>query len=419
LTAFRRQFDPSGRTARDAQSATVNGELLTVNALLLDHTIRTFSERFPPARAVRSVPCPVGILHDKSRDGNDPESPTAHLFTFAIDRVIWKGTGNEEEASMRVFRVLVAGICVGVLLAAAAAQRASAQTRRPAAELQQSVTSTDIQRLQDAVYDISGDISRLRSRDVRLGDQLQAQLDDLRDEVIYLKVKLRKEGSLQRTEYWDLRDRLDDLRSRVRDNLNPGGGLVQPPPVRQVPPVQETPAQIPPPTQPTTTDPNEVPVGTELDVRLRNPLSSATAQVEDRFEATTMVDLNNGNRVLIPAGSIVRGVVTSANKAGRLDRKGSLTLSFDQVTIHGRSYPIRATVDQVLESEGIRGEAGKIGAGAGVGAIIGGILGGVKGALAGIIIGGGGTVAATTGKDVELLPGTVLRMRFDTPLVVR
>jgi hypothetical protein len=70
-------------------------------------------------------------------------------------------------------------------------------------------------------------------------------------------------------------------------------------------------------------------------------------------------------------------------------------------------------------TSGVRGEAGKIGAGAGVGAIIGGILGGVKGALAGILIGGGGTVAATTGKDVELQPGTVLRMRFDAPLVVR
>jgi len=45
-------------------------------------------------------------------------------------------------------------------------------------------------------------------------------------------------------------------------------------------------------------------------------------------------------------------------------------------------------------TSGARGEAGKIGAGAGVGAIIG----------------GGGTVAATTGKDVELQPGTALRM---------
>ncbi len=71
---------------------------------------------------------------------------------------------------------------------------------------------------------------------------------------------------------------------------------------------------------------------------------------------------------------------------------------------------------QALESEGIRGEAGRIGAGAGVGAIIGGILGGLKGAVAGILIGGGGTIAATEGKDVDLPAGTVLRVRLDSGL---
>ena len=44
--------------------------------------------------------------------------------------------------------------------------------------------------------------------------------------------------------------------------------------------------------------------------------------------------------------------------------------------------------------------------------ILGGILGGVKGAVTGILIGGGGVVAATEGEDVELAPGTVLRMRL-------
>ena len=39
--------------------------------------------------------------------------------------------------------------------------------------------------------------------------------------------------------------------------------------------------------------------------------------------------------------------------------------------------------------------------------------------LAGILIGAGGTVAATPGKDVELPPGTVLRLRFDAPLTPR
>lgn len=80
---------------------------------------------------------------------------------------------------------------------------------------------------------------------------------------------------------------------------------------------------------------------------------------------------------------------------------------------------MRATVTQALESSGVRGEAGKIGTGAGVGAVIGGILGGVKGAIAGILIGGGGTIAATEGKDVELPTGTVLRVRLDSPLDLR
>jgi hypothetical protein len=93
-----------------------------------------------------------------------------------------------------------------------------------------------------------------------------------------------------------------------------------------------------------------------------------------------------------------------------------MTVAFDQVTINRQAYPIRGTVTQAIESEGIKGEAGKIGAGAGVGAIIGGILGGFKGALAGILIGGGGTIAATEGKDVDLPAGTVLRVRLDSGL---
>ena len=115
----------------------------------------------------------------------------------------------------------------------------------------------------------------------------------------------------------------------------------------------------------------------------------------------------------------MRGIVSSVNRASRTDRKGSLTVAFDQVTVNGRSYPMRGTVTQALESEGMKGEVGRIGAGSAVGAIIGGILGGVKGALLGVLIGGGGTIAATEGKDVHLPPGSVLRVRMDTPPEIR
>jgi hypothetical protein len=132
-----------------------------------------------------------------------------------------------------------------------------------------------------------------------------------------------------------------------------------------------------------------------------------------------MVDLQDERgRVLVPAGATMRGVVTSVTKATRLERTGRLSVAFDRLTIDHRSYPIRATVTQALESEGIRGEAERIGIGAGAGAILGAILGGAKGALAGILIGGGGTIAATEGKDVELPAGTVLRVRLDSPLAL-
>ena len=94
-------------------------------------------------------------------------------------------------------------------------------------------------------------------------------------------------------------------------------------------------------------------------MRLDRELNSDTAQVEDRFTATTVADLYQGNDVLIPAGSTLRGVVSSVQKATRTQRKGSLTVAFDQITVQGRTYPIHGVVTQALESEGIKGEVGK------------------------------------------------------------
>jgi hypothetical protein len=297
-------------------------------------------------------------------------------------------------------------LILGLTLAAGIARPAAAQT---------DVTSTDIQRLQDTIYDASRDIAQVRSRDSVLAGQLERELDDARDEATYLRVKLRKNEPITRSEYIDVRDRIENIRSRARGDST--GGYT-PPPVSRLP--DEDGREIPAPTTGRVTSNDDVPVGTEFDVRLQNQLSSGTSQVEDRFEATTLVDLRDANgRVIVPAGSVMRGVVSSVTKAGRIERKGAMMVAFDRITMKGRSYPIRATVTQALESEGIAGEKEKIGIGAGAGAILGAILGGAKGALAGILIGGGGTIAATEGKDVELPAGTVLRVNLDTPLELR
>ena len=280
----------------------------------------------------------------------------------------------------------------------------------------QTVSTADIQRLQEDVYQASGDVSRLRSTDAPAASRLQDELDEIRDEVTYLKVKLRKEGSVSRSDYTDVRERLQGLRTRARGDVSgnsqgrsgsSSSGTSSSAEVHDSRPIPPRPGQ------------NGALAGQEIDVRLERELSSGTAQVEDRFQATTVVDMYEGNRVLIPAGSVMRGVVSSVDKATRTDRKGSLTVAFDQVTVRGRDYPMRGTVTQAIESEGIRGEAAKIGAGSAVGAIIGGIIGGVKGAVLGVLIGGGGTIAATEGKDVTLQPGTILRVRFDTPPDIR
>ena len=162
-----------------------------------------------------------------------------------------------------------------------------------------------------------------------------------------------------------------------------------------------------------------IPAGQELDVRLQTALSSETATAEQRFEATTAVDITQNGQVLIPAGSVVRGVVTAVERPGRVERVGRLQLSFDQITVRGRDIPIRGMATQVFESGGIRDEVGTAGAGAGVGGVIGGLLGGVKGAVLGAVIGAGGAIAATEGKDVSLPAGSIIRIRLDSPATVR
>jgi hypothetical protein len=234
------------------------------------------------------------------------------------------------------------------------------------------------------------------------------EMTEIRDELGYLRVKQRRGEVVTRTDRQRLSDHIDSYMTRVaggrsssdynrdRDRNTANNGRYE-----QRNGTIGSVGRI------------EIPSGTEVDVRLTTPLTSDTAQPEDRVEATTLVDLYNGNQLIVPANSTMTGWVTSVDRASRTDRKGSLTLEFNRIIVNGRTYDAKAYVTQALESGGLKDEAGRIGAGSAVGAIIGGILGGVKGAVAGILIGGGGVIAATEGKDVHLPEGTVLRVRFE------
>jgi hypothetical protein len=256
------------------------------------------------------------------------------------------------------------------------------------------VTAADITRLETTAGEIERLAAALKKSDPTLAAQVEKTLAELREEITYLKVKQRRDNNVTREEYASVRDRLETLRTKAAGSQKVAA--------------QPVPGE-------TDTRMWTVPVGTELDVRLQTPLNSATAKVEQRFEATTILDYARGNDVVIPAGSTTRGFVSSVRQAGKLDRKGSLTLSFDELRIANRSFKLRASVTQALDGK-MGQDATRIGTGAIVGGIIGGILGGGKGALVGVLVGGGGTIAATDGADVDLPVGTILRIRIDQPI---
>ena len=265
-------------------------------------------------------------------------------------------------------------------------------------------TSADSRRLDQLRQDVQTELRRADEQPTVTSARVRSQLEDLRDEIGYLRVLQRRGETIQDREYRQLESRLQSIRQELRatGNVRPGTG---------------TSTRSGTGTGTRYGYEYEIPVGTEMDVRLQQELSSETAAVEDRFEATTVVDLYDNERLVVPAGSVMRGVVSEVDRASRTDRRGALTLSFDQLTTNGRTYDIRASVTKALEA-GVSGEVGTIGAGAGIGAILGGILGGTKGAIAGILIGAGGTVLATEGNDVDLPVGTVMRVRFDSPVSV-
>lgn len=280
---------------------------------------------------------------------------------------------------MRAFRVLMSLV---VLLGFSAMLRAQAP-----------VTSADLTKLETTADDIAKKADGFKTSDPTLSAGITKKLADLRDDITYLKVKMRRGEAVSRDEYALLRDKLETLRITAQ----PERVMAQP--------VLEPIAVV-------------VPVGTQMDVRLQTPLNSGTAKIEQRFEATTILDLKIGEPVAIPAGTVVRGFVSSVSPAGKLDRRGNMTLSFDEILLSKSPTRFRASVEQAIDGK-MGQDITRIGAGATIGAIVGGIIGGGKGALVGVLVGSGGTMAATEGTDVSLPVGTILRIRIDEPLTVQ
>lgn len=166
-----------------------------------------------------------------------------------------------------------------------------------------------------------------------------------------------------------------------------------------------------------------VPSGAVLAVRMETEIGSNTSHVGDPVTAVlTTTETVDGVDVL-PAGSVLNGVVDAAEAAGNVRGRASLGVRFTSIAIAGTetSYPLSATVQHT--SAGTKSDdAKKIGIPAAGGAIIGAIIGGKKGAVIGTVIGGGAgavVVLSTSGPEVRYARGAALSLTLADAIDVR
>ncbi len=89
--------------------------------------------------------------------------------------------------------------------------------------------------------------------------------------------------------------------------------------------------------------PNQLPEGTTLTVSLNQQLSTATTQPGALFSARVVQSVMKNSRVVIPAGSVVTGRVTSVSAGRRITGGASIRLRPDEVVLpDGTRYFLHA-----------------------------------------------------------------------------
>ena len=186
-------------------------------------------------------------------------------------------------------------------------------------------------------------------------------------------------------------------------------------------PVGTTNAAAPaPPPKPKTIEVT-VPEGTPLSIELLTSLSTKTAEIETPIRGRLRRAVEVNDRVVIPAGSEMAGVVTASERPGRVKGRGQLSLRFTSVTVGDERLPLKSSGLTFRGKDERKKDAVKIGGGAGIGAVVGGIIGGGDGAAKGAAIGGAagtGAVLATRGADAAVASGTTLSTETTAPLTV-
>jgi hypothetical protein len=161
--------------------------------------------------------------------------------------------------------------------------------------------------------------------------------------------------------------------------------------------------------------PVTAPEGATFALDLETAISSATSRPGDRVVARLAEDVRVGEKIVVPAGSEVRGRVTEAVPSGRVKTRARLAFDFDTLVLEGKEHSIGTRPVDITAGSTHNKDAATIGIGAGAGAIIGAIANGGKGAGIGALIGGAagtGVMLVNTGKEVELGAGTRVTVKL-------
>jgi BON domain len=192
------------------------------------------------------------------------------------------------------------------------------------------------------------------------------------------------------------------------------------PPVSPAPPAS-TPDTVTQPTPPPTPKQLFVDQGTQVAVRLIDPIDTEKNQVGDSFHGTLNAALTSDGETAIPAGVELIGHVVDIKNGSKFAGQSLVLLQLDSLSAGGKTYNLQT--DQYRKESAARGKntAEKVGGGAIIGGIIGALAGGGKGAAIGTAAGagvGGGVQAASKSPQIKLPPETILNFVLQAPITV-
>jgi hypothetical protein len=171
-----------------------------------------------------------------------------------------------------------------------------------------------------------------------------------------------------------------------------------------------------------------VPGGTKISLQLNEKLSTKSNKEQDPFTAMVVEPIYQGDRLVIPKGSIVSGSISRIIRPGITKGTAKMNLLFQSISIPGHGeHPISAVLDSPHPEGTIKGPGSAKRdltrvlvpsiAAAGIGGAVGGAKGaGIAGGIAAVVT--IGSVLLTPGGNLELSRGTALIILLDKPLII-